>query len=152
MNIDDEILLLLLSGGHISISDSKELGIWPHPPILFNDLVSFLVRILEKQHYFPRQWEEYTEGDVIYEGLVLSKEGENTYKIRCRRHNPTNPKILAEESIDKITELTTIVKDRVASGSSEIQERFNENYRQFLISELEKLETSESSVNVEQKA
>jgi len=30
MNIDDETLLLLLSGGHISISDRKELGIWPH--------------------------------------------------------------------------------------------------------------------------
>jgi len=98
MNIDDETLLLLLSGGHISISDRKELGIWPHPPILFNDLVSLLVRILEKQDYFPRQWEKYAEGDVIYEGLIILKEGENTYKIRCRRHHPTNPMILAEES------------------------------------------------------
>ena len=55
----------------------------------------------------------------------------------------TTGKILAEESIDRITELTTIVKERVASGSSEIQERFNENYRKFLISELEKLDSQE---------
>jgi len=61
----------------------------------------------------------------------------------------TKGKILAEESIDRITELTAVVKDRVANGSSEIQERFNENYKQFLISELEKLEASESSPDVE---
>jgi hypothetical protein len=61
----------------------------------------------------------------------------------------TTGKILAEESIDRITELTTIVKDRVASGSAEIQERFNENYRQFLINELEKLETLENTSDVE---
>ena len=61
----------------------------------------------------------------------------------------TTGKILAKESIDRITELTTIVKDRVASGSSEIQEKFNENYKRFLISELEKLGTHESASNVE---
>ena len=61
----------------------------------------------------------------------------------------TKGKILAEESIDRITELTSIVKDRVASGSSEIQERFNESYRQFLISELEKLEAPEISTDPE---
>ena len=61
----------------------------------------------------------------------------------------TKGKILAEESIDRISELTTIVKDRVASGSSEIQEKFNENYKQFLISELEKLETHESATDIE---
>jgi DNA-binding PadR family transcriptional regulator len=61
----------------------------------------------------------------------------------------TTGKILAEESIDRITELTTIVKDRVASGSAEIQERFNENYKQFLISELEKLKAHESVSDVE---
>jgi DNA-binding PadR family transcriptional regulator len=61
----------------------------------------------------------------------------------------TKGKILAEESIDRITELTTIVKDRVSSGSSEIQEKFNEKYKQFLISELEKLGAHESISDVE---
>jgi len=61
----------------------------------------------------------------------------------------TKGKILAEESIDRITELTTIVKEKVASGSTEIQERFNENYREFLLSELEKLEKQENESQVE---
>ena len=61
----------------------------------------------------------------------------------------TTGKILAEESINRITELTSIVKERVASGSQEIQERFNENYRIFLISELEKLEAQEHPLEEE---
>lgn len=98
MSIDNKTLELLLSGGHLSISDRQKLGIWPHPPILFIDLVTLLVQILEKQCYFPRQWEKYAEGDVIYEGLIIQKEGENKYVIRGRWHHPTNPMILAGES------------------------------------------------------
>lgn len=58
----------------------------------------------------------------------------------------TTGKLLAEESIDRITNLTGIVKDRVYEGSEEIQSRFNIRYKQFLLLELEKMKNGEREV------
>jgi hypothetical protein len=96
--IDDETLRLLLAGGHLSIPDREARGIWPHPPLKFDDLVAFLVPIVEEQGYFPRAWEEHVEGEVVSEDIVIQKEGEGTYIVKSRRHHPIIPTVLAEES------------------------------------------------------
>lgn len=58
----------------------------------------------------------------------------------------TAGRLLAEESMDRILNVTTIVKERVSRGSAEIQGRFYENYKAFLRNELEKLERRENNV------
>ncbi len=56
----------------------------------------------------------------------------------------TASKLVAEESMDRILGVTQAMKERMSQGSSEIQERFNEKYREFLQSELGKLEKKEN--------
>lgn len=52
----------------------------------------------------------------------------------------TAGKFLAEESMDRIFNVTSMAKERIAEGSSELQKGFYANYKAFLESELEKLE------------
>lgn len=52
----------------------------------------------------------------------------------------TAGKFLAEESMDKILNATSMAKERIAEGSSELQKRFYASYKAFLESELGKLE------------
>ncbi len=56
----------------------------------------------------------------------------------------TAGKLVAEESIDRILGVTQIMKDRMSQGSSELQERFYEKYKEFLQSELGKLKEKEN--------
>ena len=56
----------------------------------------------------------------------------------------TAGKLVAEESIDRILGVTQIMKERMSQGSSELQERFYEKYKEFLQSELGKLKEKEN--------
>ena len=48
-------------------------------------------------------------------------------------------KLLVEDSMDRIMGLVGVVKDRVSDGSVELQGKFDEKYRIFLMNELEKM-------------
>jgi len=48
-------------------------------------------------------------------------------------------KLLVEDSMDRIMGLVEIVKGRVSDGSVELQGKFDEKYRIFLMNELEKI-------------
>jgi len=48
-------------------------------------------------------------------------------------------KFLAEEALDRISSMTTTVRDRVGKKSDEAQQQFDEKYEAFLLRELEKL-------------
>lgn len=52
-------------------------------------------------------------------------------------------KMLAEESMDRILYITNVIKERVSDGSSDLQNRFYANYKDFLENELKKLEELE---------
>jgi DNA-binding PadR family transcriptional regulator len=58
-------------------------------------------------------------------------------------------KLVAEESMDRILGVTQTMKDRVSQGSTELQDRFYSNYKEFLLSELSKLEAKETKNGVE---
>lgn len=62
----------------------------------------------------------------------------------------TAGKLVAEESMDRILGVTQAMKERMNQRSSELQGRFYEKYKEFLQSELSKLEEKENdSVNEE---
>jgi parvulin-like peptidyl-prolyl isomerase len=62
----------------------------------------------------------------------------------------TAGKLVAEESMDRILGVTQAMKERMNQRSSELQGRFYEKYREFLQSELSKLEEKENdNVNEE---
>jgi FMN-dependent NADH-azoreductase len=52
----------------------------------------------------------------------------------------TAGKMLAEESMDRILYVTQSMKESISSSSSEFQDKFYSRYRDFLLSELEKLD------------
>ena len=57
----------------------------------------------------------------------------------------TAGKLVAEESMDRILGVTLAMKERMSQRSSELQGRFNEKYREFLQSELSKLEENDNA-------
>jgi len=58
----------------------------------------------------------------------------------------TAGKLITEEAMDRIYNVTSQMKERVARDSEDLQERFYENYRSFLESELEKMKIRENEV------
>jgi DNA-binding PadR family transcriptional regulator len=58
----------------------------------------------------------------------------------------TAGKLVAEESMDRILGVTQAMKERMSQGSSDLQERFYKNYREFLQSELSKLNEKENKI------
>lgn len=54
-------------------------------------------------------------------------------------------KFLAEEAVDRIVSVTESMRDRAATGSIELEKRFNSRYRDFLRNELKRLEGSDNS-------
>jgi DNA-binding PadR family transcriptional regulator len=52
----------------------------------------------------------------------------------------TAGKLVAEESMDRILGVTQTMKDRINQSSSDLQERFYHNYKEFLQNELRKIE------------
>lgn len=61
-------------------------------------------------------------------------------------------KMLAEESMDRILNVTEVMKDRISEGSKELQSKFYASYRAFLEQELEKLNEQRLSEKVSDKA
>jgi DNA-binding PadR family transcriptional regulator len=58
----------------------------------------------------------------------------------------TAGKLVAEESMDRILGVTHAMKERMSQGSSELQGRFYEKYKDFLQSELSKLEQNDIAI------
>lgn len=52
----------------------------------------------------------------------------------------TAGKMLAEESMDRILNVTEMMKERISDGSADLQSKFYTKYKAFLESELQKLE------------
>jgi hypothetical protein len=74
--MDSETIIYLLKGGHLSMQERTERGIWPHPPLLFRDLADELVKYLETNKWFPHEWVERKNGELIDNVSVIEKTEE----------------------------------------------------------------------------
>jgi hypothetical protein len=52
----------------------------------------------------------------------------------------TTSKFVAEETINRLSALSSFAWDRVSRKSEEVQRRFEEKYEEFLLDELERLQ------------
>jgi hypothetical protein len=96
--MDIESLRYLLSGGHYNVPDRIARGIWPHPPLKYDELVEFLAVILKNERWFPREWKPYIKGEAINEFGTIEHQSQNRFVYRKRRSNAINPYVLAEET------------------------------------------------------
>ena len=94
--MDADTLTFLLRGGHLSMPERIERGLWPHPPLRFSEVASHLTRILQSEKWFSREWHPYVEGGPVYEGGIIERKNNTKYIYRVARAWPTNPFALAE--------------------------------------------------------
>jgi hypothetical protein len=96
--MDSEVIIYLLKGGHIDIQEREEMGIWPHPPLLFRDLVDELVKYLETHKWFPQEWVERRNGEIIDNLEVIEKIDDQNFVYRSRIADPYDMTIIAAKS------------------------------------------------------
>lgn len=96
--MDSEIIIHLLKGKHISIQEREERGIWPHPPLLFKDLVDELVKFIETNQWFPHEWVERRNGEIIDNVAVIEKINNQNFIYRSRAANPRDITIIASKT------------------------------------------------------
>jgi hypothetical protein len=64
--VDNETLLLLLKGGHLSMPDRIARGARPHPLLYFAAVANFLAAVLERDEAsFPYRWEPHRAGLAV---------------------------------------------------------------------------------------
>jgi hypothetical protein len=96
--MDSEVILYLLKGGHIHTQEREEMGIWPHPPLLFRDLLDELVKYLETNKWFPVEWVERNNGEIIDNVAVIEKINDQKFIYRSREANPRDITIVASKT------------------------------------------------------
>jgi hypothetical protein len=96
--MDSEVIIYLLKGRHIHMQERQEMGIWPHPPLLFKDLLSELVKYLETNKWFPNEWEERENGQIIDNVNVIEKINDGEFIYRSRTANPRDMTLIASRT------------------------------------------------------
>jgi hypothetical protein len=94
--MDPETLTYLLRGGHISMPDRIERGLWPHPPLRFSEVLAHLTILIEQNQWFPTEWSPHREGQPVNEGSTIERQAADRYVYRSARGHPTHPRQLAE--------------------------------------------------------
>ena len=95
LTMNDETLLFLLKGGHLSMADRLTRGVWPHPPLPFGAVASFLAKALEQgERWFPYEWEPHRPGQVVREGGTIERQGDHRYVYRSASAHPVSPTTL----------------------------------------------------------
>jgi hypothetical protein len=94
--MDSDTLTFLLRGGHLSMPERHERGLWLHPPLKFADVLRHLATILESERWFPREWRAAISGQIVPEGGVIERQTPTRYIYRSQRAHPIIPTLLAE--------------------------------------------------------
>ena len=108
--MDSEVIIHLLKGKHIGIQEREEMGIWPHPPLLFGDLVDELVQYLETHKWFPHEWVERKDGEIIDNVIVIEKTDDRKFIYRSRSSDPYDMTKIAAKT-EKIFDFATEVAE-----------------------------------------
>ena len=93
--MDDEILLFLLRGGHLSMPDRIATGAWPHPPLHFDSVADFLSGVLATADtWFPYRLEDRQLGEPVREGGTIERKTNQCYVYRNAAAHPGAPSVL----------------------------------------------------------
>lgn len=96
--MDSQTIIYLLSGGHINIQERTEMGIWPHSPLSFSDLALELTNYLKNHQWFPEEWVERNDGDIIVDAAVIERLSDNEFMFRSRQRNPKDITLIASRT------------------------------------------------------
>jgi hypothetical protein len=97
LKVDNETLLVLLKGGHLSMPDRIARGLWPHAPLFFDTVANYLATVLEQgDAWFPYRWEPHRSGELVQEGGTIERQQVDRYVYRTSAHHPTSPTTLSQ--------------------------------------------------------
>jgi hypothetical protein len=93
--MDDETLLFLLKGGHLSMPDRIARGAWPHAPLSFEAVADYLATVLEQnERWLPCRRQPHQVGQAVREGGTIERQANHRYVYRSNAAHPTSPTIL----------------------------------------------------------
>lgn len=95
MQIDDDILLFLVKGGHLSPVNRKDMGICEDSIILQDELIAVIEKELLKAGRFPEN--DSPSGGFPKEGMNISRRGD-LYVCVSQRTSPINPSCIVQKS------------------------------------------------------
>jgi hypothetical protein len=96
--MDANSLIEILSGRHFNMAERIERGIWPHPPLRFDDLVEQLAEVVSVQLWFPREFRPARPGEMVADVTVIERRGPENYVLHMQRSGPTGATIAASGS------------------------------------------------------
>ena len=67
----ENVAVEILAGRHFSIPERVGLGLWPHPPIKYEWLVSTLASRLTVMRFFPEEPRKTKAGEAVRESLTI---------------------------------------------------------------------------------
>jgi len=87
--MDDESLTEILSGRHFSMVERAQRGLWPHPPLRFDDIVGRLAAVLRERDWFPRAFTPARPGDAVADFTAVERRADGTFVVHGQRSGPT---------------------------------------------------------------
>lgn len=96
--MDEEILTILLRGGHINMPERIARGAWPHPPLTLAEVLSHLTKLIQQCKWFPREYEPHHKGQPVHEGGTIERQESDRYVYRAARAHPIQPYELAQST------------------------------------------------------
>jgi hypothetical protein len=108
--MDSETLTLLLKQGHLNMRERIDRGVWPHPPLIYADVLDQLVRLIENAQWFPEPWKPVVPGQPVREGGIIERVSLIKYVYRSRRSNPAHPYLEAEQ-VEKVFSSAKLAAD-----------------------------------------
>ena len=94
--MDSESLTYLLCGGHYNVPDRISRGIWPHPPLEFEEVVKHLAHVIVEHPWFPYQPEPHSTGKIVDEWGFIERVSLNEFVYHAGRGHAYAPFLLAE--------------------------------------------------------
>jgi hypothetical protein len=93
--VDNDTLLFLLKGGHLSMPDRIARGAWPHTPLSFDAVANYLAAVLEQSEpWFLYRWEPEHPGQTVREGGTIERQENHQYVYRDSAAHPLSPTTL----------------------------------------------------------
>jgi hypothetical protein len=104
--MDAGTLTEILSGKHLSMPDRIDRGAWPHPPLLFADVVQHLASVVASRDWFPKPFRTAAPGDLVADLTAVERRGPHEYVVHVQRSGPSGYTIAgaAERRFDSPTD------------------------------------------------
>ena len=101
--MDPATLTYLLSGGHLGMKERMDRGLWPHPPLKYDDVLTHLAAMLEASEWFPYPREPHIPGNAVDEWIVVERRSSRDYWCHWQRHYAWDPFTVAESAITRFS-------------------------------------------------